>query len=148
MTETLAYARRPFYRHLYFQVLVAIVLGISLGFFAPAWGERMKPLGDGFIRLIGMMTAPIIFQSSVTGISGIGDLKKLGRVGVKAIVYFEVITTMALLIGLGVVTWIGPGVGINADPATLDTKAVAQYTTSGEHLSTVDFILNVIPDQA
>jgi aerobic C4-dicarboxylate transport protein len=147
MTETTVSARRPFYRHLYFQVLVAIVLGISLGFFKPAWGEQMKPLGDGFIKLIRMMIAPIIFSTVVTGIAGIGDLKKLGRVGIKAIVFFEVVTTMALLIGLGVVTWIQPGAGINANPATLDMKSVAQYTTSGEHLSTVDFIMNVIPDQ-
>jgi aerobic C4-dicarboxylate transport protein len=140
--------KTPFYRLLYFQVLVAITLGVALGFFSPAWGTKMKPLGDGFIKLIRMMIAPIIFSTVVTGIAGMGDLKKLGRVGIKSIVFFEVVTTMALLIGLGVVTWVQPGAGINANPATLDMKSVAQYTTSGQQLSTVDFILNVIPDQA
>ena len=140
--------KTAFYQLLYFQVLVAITLGVALGFFSPAWGEKMKPLGDGFIKLIRMMIAPIIFSTVVTGIAGMGDLKKLGRVGIKSIAFFEVVTTMALLIGLGVVTWVQPGAGINANPATLDMKSVAQYTTSGQQLSTVDFILNVIPDQA
>src|ERR1022692_213536 len=119
--------KTPFYRLLYFQVLVAIALGVALGFFSPAWGEKMKPLGDAFIKLIRMMIAPVIFSTVVTGIAGMGDLRKLGRVGIKAMVFFEVVTTMALLIGLGVVTWVRPGAGINANPATLDTKAVAQY---------------------
>jgi aerobic C4-dicarboxylate transport protein len=141
-------AKTPFYRLLYFQVLVAIAIGVALGFYAPATGEKMKPLGDGFIKLIRMMIAPIIFSTVVTGIAGMGDLRKLGRVGIKAIVFFEVITTLALLIGLGVVSWVQPGAGINANPATLDTKSVAQYTTSGQQLSTTDFILNIIPDQA
>ena len=141
-------AKPPFYKLLYFQVLVAIVLGVALGFFAPAWGEQMKPLGDGFIKLIRMMIAPIIFSTVVTGIAGMGDLKKLGRVGIKSIAFFEIVTTMALLIGLGVVTWVQPGKGINANPETLDMKSVAQFTTSGQHLTTTDFLLNIIPDQA
>src|SRR6266446_939494 len=140
-------SKPPFYRLLYFQVLVAIVLGVALGFFSPAWGEKMKPLGDGFIKLIRMMIAPVIFSTVVTGIAGMGDLRKLGRVGIKAMVFFEVVTTLALLIGLAVVTLVQPGAGINADPATLDMKSVAQYTTSGQQLSTVDFLLNIIPDQ-
>ena len=140
-------SKTPFYRLLYFQVLVAIALGVALGFISPGWGEKMKPLGDGFIKLIRMMIAPVIFSTVVTGIAGMGDLKKLGRVGIKAMVYFEVITTIALLIGLGVVTLVQPGAGINADPATLDMKAVTQYTTSGAQLTTADFILNIIPDQ-
>jgi len=140
-------ARRPLYRELYFQVLVAITLGVALGFFNPPLAEKMKPLGDGFIKLIRMMIAPIIFATVVTGIAGMGDMKKLGRVGIKALLYFEVVTTMALIIGLVIVTIVQPGAGINADPKTLDTKAVAQYTTSGAQLSTVDFIMNVIPDQ-
>src|SRR6185369_4358525 len=139
--------RRPFYRALFFQVLVAIVLGVALGVFNPPLAEKMKPLGDGFIKLIRMMIAPIIFCTVVTGIAGMSDMKKLGRVGVKALLYFEVVTTAALLIGLLIVTVVKPGAGINADPSSLDTKAVAQYTTSGEHLSTVDFFMNVIPDQ-
>jgi len=139
--------RRPLYRELYFQVLVAITLGVALGFFNPPLAEKMKPLGDGFIKLIRMMIAPIIFTTVVTGIAGMGDMKKLGRVGIKALLYFEVVTTMALIIGLVIVTIVQPGAGINADPKTLDTKAVAQYTTSGAQLSTVDFIMNVIPDQ-
>lgn len=140
-------ARRPIYRALYFQVLVAITLGVALGVFNPPLAEKMKPLGDGFIKLIRMMIAPIIFCTVVTGIAGMGDLKKLGRVGIKALLYFEVVTTMALLIGLVIVTVVQPGAGINADPKTLDAKSVAQYTTSGQQLSTVDFIMNVIPDQ-
>jgi aerobic C4-dicarboxylate transport protein len=147
MATTLSSAQRPFYRSLYFQVLIGILLGISLGFFSPAWGEKMKPLGDGFIKLIRMMIAPIIFCTVVTGIAGMGDMKKLGRVGIKALLYFEVVTTMALLIGLVIVTVVQPGAGINANPATLDVKTVAQYTTSGQQLSTVDFMLNIIPDQ-
>jgi aerobic C4-dicarboxylate transport protein len=146
-SSSLTAVRRPLYRELYFQVLVAIALGIALGFFNPPLAQTMKPLGDGFIKLIRMMIAPIIFTTVVTGIAGMGDMKKLGRVGVKALVYFEVVTTLALVIGLVIVTIVQPGAGINADPATLDAKSVAQYTTSGAALSTVDFFMNIIPDQ-
>ncbi len=142
-----AAARRPIYLELYFQVLVAIILGVALGFFNPPLAEKMKPFGDGFIKLIRMMIAPIIFTTVVTGIAGMGDMKKLGRVGIKALLYFEVVTTLALVIGLVIVTVVQPGAGINADPSTLDVKAVAQYTTSGQQLSTVDFFMNIIPDQ-
>jgi aerobic C4-dicarboxylate transport protein len=147
ISSPLIAVRRPLYRELYFQVLVAIALGIALGFFNPPLAQTMKPLGDGFIKLIRMMIAPIIFTTVVTGIAGMGDMKKLGRVGVKALLYFEVVTTLALVIGLVIVTIVQPGAGINADPATLDAKAVAQYTTSGAQLSTVDFFMNIIPDQ-
>lgn len=140
-------ARKPLYKELYFQVLIAIALGIALGFFNPPLAQQMKPLGDGFVKLIRMMIAPIIFTTVVTGIAGMGDMKKLGRVGVKALLYFEVVTTAALVIGLVVVKVVRPGAGINADPATLDAKSIAQYTTSGEKLSSVDFIMNIIPDQ-
>ena len=133
-------------RHLYVQVLIAIVLGVILGYTEPAWGAAMKPLGDAFIKLIKMLIAPIIFTTVVSGIAGMGDLKKIGRVGLKALFYFEVVSTLALVIGLLVVNWIQPGVGINADVATLDTKAVAQYTTAAQHSSTTDFLLHVIPD--
>ena len=139
--------RQPLYKSLFFQVMVAIACGVALGAFNPSLAEKMKPLGDGFIKLIRMMIAPVIFSTVVTGIAGIGDMKKLGRVGVKALLYFEVVTTLALLIGLAVVTIVQPGSPIHADASTLDTKSIAQYTTSGAHVSTADFILNIIPDQ-
>jgi aerobic C4-dicarboxylate transport protein len=134
------------FRHLYVQVLAAIVLGVLLGFWQPEWGTEMKPLGDAFIKLIKMLIAPIIFTTVVTGIAGMGDLKKIGRVGVKALLYFEVVSTLALIIGLLVVNWIQPGAGLNADPATLDARAVAQYTAAAQHVSTVDFLLHIIPN--
>src|SRR4029077_7541449 len=127
-SSPLTAVRRPLYRELYFQVLVAIALGVALGFFNPPLAQTMKPLGDGFIKLIRMMIGPIIFTTVVTGIAGMGDMKKLGRVGMKALLYFEVVTTLALVIGLVIVTIVQPGAGINADPATLDIKSVAQYT--------------------
>ena len=134
------------FRHLYVQVLAAIGLGVLLGHYQPALGEQMKPLGDGFIKLIKMLIAPIIFITVVTGIAGMDDLKKLGRVGLKALLYFEVVSTLALIIGLVVVNWIQPGAGFNADPATLDTKAIAQYTTAASHSSLTEFLLHIIPD--
>jgi aerobic C4-dicarboxylate transport protein len=106
----------------------------------------MKPLGDGFIKLIRMMIAPIIFLTVVAGIAGIGDMKKMGRVGLKALLYFEVLTTAALLIGLLVVKLVRPGAGINANPATLDASAIQQYTGAGKAPHTVDFLLNIIPE--
>lgn len=137
---------RRFYESLYFQVITGILIGVALGALYPSAGESMKPLGDGFIKVIRMMIGPVIFCTVVTGIANIGDLKKLGLVGVKALLYFEVVTTFALLIGLAVVKIVQPGAGINANPATLDAKAVAQYTTSGQQLHAVDFLLNIIPD--
>lgn len=130
---------------LYIQVLIAIVLGCLLGWFEPKWGVAMKPLGDGFIKLVKMMIGPIIFTTVVAGIGVLGDLKKVGRVGLKALLYFEVVTTLALIIGLVVVNLIKPGVGIHANPATLDTKAIESYTTTAAHQSTVEFILKIIP---
>jgi aerobic C4-dicarboxylate transport protein len=138
--------RGRFYESLYFQVISGILIGVALGALYPSAGESMKPLGDGFIKVIRMMIGPVIFCTVVTGIANIGDLKKLGRVGVKALLYFEVVTTFALLIGLAVVKIVQPGAGINANPATFDAKAVAQYTTSGQQLHAVDFLLNIIPD--
>ena len=134
------------FRHLYVQVLVAIVLGVLLGHYEPELGEKMKPLGDGFIKLIKMLIAPIIFATVVTGIAGMGDLKKIGRVGLKALLYFEVVSTLALIIGLLVVNWIQPGAGFNANPATLDTKSIEQYTTAAQHTSVADFVLHIIPN--
>ncbi len=131
---------------LYLQVLVAIVIGILLGYFDPGLGEKMKPFGDAFIKLMRMLIAPIIFTTVVVGFAGMGDLKKIGRVGGKAVLYFEIVTTLALIIGLVVANVFKPGEGIHANVATLDTKAVASYAQAAEHLSTVDFLLNIIPN--
>jgi aerobic C4-dicarboxylate transport protein len=135
-----------FHRTLYFQVLVGIAAGVALGAFYPSLGEQMKPFGDAFIKLIRMMIAPIVFLTVVVGIGNIGDMSKLGRVGLKALLYFEVLSTMALVIGLVVVKAARPGAGINANPATLDVKSIQQYTASGKAIHTVDFLLNIIPE--
>jgi aerobic C4-dicarboxylate transport protein len=140
-----ATTKKPLYTHLYFQVLTGISIGILLGYLWPSTGAAMRPLGDGFIRLIRMIIAPIIFGTVVVGIARMGDMKNVGRIGVRALVYFEIVSTLALLIGLVVINVYRPGVGINADPATLDAKAVAAYTSTAERLSTVDFLMNVIP---
>ncbi|RNC68452.1 MAG: dicarboxylate/amino acid:cation symporter [Desulfuromonadales bacterium] len=137
---------KKFYQHLYFQVLVAIAFGVLLGYYMPETGTAMKPLGDGFVKLIKMIIAPIIFCTVVTGIAGMQDMKKVGRVGGKALLYFEVVSTLALAIGLAVVTFIKPGAGFNADVAKLDAKAVSAYTTAAtKSHSTVDFLMNIIP---
>jgi aerobic C4-dicarboxylate transport protein len=137
--------RAPLYTRLYFQVVTGIILGVLLGFLWPETGAAMRPLGDGFIKLIRMIIAPIIFLTVVVGIAKMGDMKDVGRIGIKALVYFEVVSTLALVIGLLVVNVFQPGVGINADPATLDAKAVASYTTGAQSMSTTQFILNIIP---
>ncbi|HEX7904840.1 MAG TPA: dicarboxylate/amino acid:cation symporter [Chitinophagaceae bacterium] len=131
---------------LYVQVLIAITIGILLGYFYPDFAVRLKPLGDGFIKLIKMMIAPIIFCTIVTGIAGMQNTKKVGRVGLKAILYFEVVTTLALIIGILVINLLKPGVGMNVDPATLDTKAVESFITESKNQSVPDFLLHVIPD--
>ena len=137
---------RPWYRHLYVQVLCAIALGALLGHFYPDIGAAMKPLGDTFIKLIKMLIAPIIFCTVVHGIASMENMKKVGRVGVKALVYFEVMTTVALIIGLIIVNLWRPGAGMNIDPATLDTKAVAAFTAKAAEQSTLDFFLHIIPN--
>lgn len=137
---------RKLYNSLYFQVIVAIILGILLGVWQPSIGESMKPLGDGFIKLVKMMIAPIIFATIVTGIAGMQDTKKVGRVGIKAIIYFEVISTLALIIGLLVVNLFQPGAGMNIDPLTLDQSAVAKYVKAPQGHGVVDFFLNIIPE--
>jgi aerobic C4-dicarboxylate transport protein len=137
---------KRFYQHLYFQVLFAISIGVILGNFYPETGTAMKPLGDGFIKLIKMIIAPIIFCTVVTGIAGMEDMKKVGRVGGKALLYFEVVTTLALAIGLFIVSVIQPGVGFNADVTKLDTKALTAYTTAAKSQSLVDFVMNIIPN--
>ena len=138
--------KKKIYQILYFQVLVAIIAGVCVGFLNPSFGASLKPLGDGFIKLIKMVIAPIVFLTVVAGIAGIGDMKKLGRVGVKALLYFEVVSTISLFIGLAVVTYFKPGMGINADPKTLDAKAVAQYAAAGKSQNAADFLLHIIPD--
>ena len=138
-------AHKKFFQSLYFQVLFAIFIGILLGSFFPTLGAQMKPLGDGFIKLIKMMIAPIIFCTVVVGIAGMEDMKKVGKTGGLALLYFEVVSTLALLIGLVIVNVIRPGVGMNVDPRSLDTKALAAYTGPGKLQTTTEFLLNVIP---
>jgi len=137
--------KKPIYKSLYAQVLTAIAVGIALGHFYPDIGASMKPLGDGFIKLIKMLIAPIIFCTVVVGIAGMEDMKKVGRVGGKALLYFEIVSTVALFLGLIVVNVLKPGVGLNADVSTLDTKALTAITSKAEPLSTVDFFMHLIP---
>jgi aerobic C4-dicarboxylate transport protein len=143
---------KPLYARLYVQVLTAIVIGALLGYFYPDTPDnpnnlaaQMRPLGDAFIKLIRMMIAPIIFCTVVVGIAKMGDMKEVGRVGIKALIYFEVTTTVALVIGLIVVNVFEPGRGINANPAQLNAGAVASYANTAHGQSTVDFLLNIIP---
>jgi aerobic C4-dicarboxylate transport protein len=133
-------------KSLYLQVIIAILAGIVIGVFYPAFAVQLKPLGDGFIKLVKMMIGPVIFCTIVSGIAGMQNTKKVGRVGVKAIIYFEVVTTFALLIGLVVINILKPGSGMNIDPASLDMKAVENYTGQGKSQSVTDFILNIIPE--
>jgi aerobic C4-dicarboxylate transport protein len=144
--RTAAQPHKPIYTNLYFQVLTAIVIGILLGYFYPKLGEQMKPFGDGFIKLIKMLIAPIIFCTVVHGIASMGDLKQVGRVGLKALIYFEGVTTLALIVGLIVVNVMQPGAGMNIDPKTLDTKTIQVYTTKAGQESTVDFLMHIIPN--
>src|SRR5450432_1482594 len=136
---------KKFYRTLYFRVLVGIFLGVLLGVVSPSTAGKMEPLGLGFIKLIRMMIGPIIFFTVVVGIASIGDMRKLGRVGMKALLYFEVLTTVALLIGLAVVDVVQPGAGMNVDASKLDASAIQSFAAQGKHLSSVDFVMNIIP---
>ncbi len=137
---------QPFYKNLYFQVLVGIALGVILGYLAPERGAAMRPLGDGFIKLIKMLIAPIVFATVTVGIAQMGHMKDVGRIGVRALVYFEVVSTVALVIGLIVVNVLQPGSGLHIDASALDSKSVAAYTSGTQHLSAVDFVMNVIPN--
>ena len=139
-------ARRPWYTVLYIQVLIAIGFGVAIGYFDPKLGVALKPLGDGFIALIRMMIAPVIFCTIVHGIASMGDLKKVGRVGLKTLVYFETVSTLALAIGLLVGNLMEPGKGFNIDPATLDPNAVASYVTRAKEEGIVSHLLAIIPD--
>lgn len=138
-------ARAPWYRSLYLQVLVAIALGVALGHFMPQLGEQMKPLGDGFIKLIKMIIAPIIFCTVVLGIAGMENMKKVGKTGGLALLYFEVVSSVALVIGLVVVNLVQPGAGMHVDANALDTKGISAYVEPGKMKGTVDFLLSVIP---
>jgi aerobic C4-dicarboxylate transport protein len=131
---------------LYLQVLVAIAAGVLFGFISPEHAAAMRPLGDGFIKLVKMMIAPIVFTTVVVGIAHMGAMKDVGRIGLRALAYFEVVSSVALLIGLVVVTVIKPGAGVGFNPAAADASAVSAYASASQHLSTVDFLLNVIPD--
>jgi aerobic C4-dicarboxylate transport protein len=137
--------RRPWYSILYIQVLIAIAIGILLGYYWPKTGIAMKPLGDGFISLIKMMIAPVIFCTVVHGISSMGDLRKVGRVGVKTLVYFEAVSTVALAVGLLVGRIVRPGAGFNIDPASLDVNAVSNYVTRAKEEGIVPHLLAIIP---
>ena len=138
--------KKPIYKSLYVQVIAAIILGVLLGHFLPATGAAMKPLGDGFIKLIKMMIAPIIFCTVVVGVAGMEDMKKVGKTGGLAILYFEVVSTIALIVGLIIVNVVQPGAGMNIDPASLDANAIAQYTGPGKMHTTTEFIMHIIPN--
>jgi len=138
--------KKPLYKSLYLQVIVAIVLGVLLGHFYPETGTAMKPFGDGFIKLIKMIIAPIIFCTVVVGIAGMEDMKKVGKTGGFALLYFEIVSTIALIVGLVIVNTVQPGAGMNIDPASLDTKGIAAFTKPGQMASTTDFLLNIIPN--
>ncbi|WP_300001140.1 dicarboxylate/amino acid:cation symporter [uncultured Cedecea sp.] len=133
------------FKTLYFQVLIAITLGVLLGHFYPDLGAEMKPLGDGFVKLIKMIIAPVIFCTVVTGIAGMESMKAVGKTGGMALLYFEVVSTIALIIGLVIVNVVKPGAGMNIDPATLDTKAVAVYAEQASQQGIIPFILDIIP---
>jgi aerobic C4-dicarboxylate transport protein len=137
---------RPFYMGLSFQVLVGVAIAIILGYASPTRAIAMKPLGDVFIRLISMIITLVIFCTLVTGIAGMEDMKKVGRVGGKALLYFEVVSTLALLIGLVVGNVVHPGSGLNVDPATLDPKAVAEYAGQAKAQSVTEFLVHIIPN--
>ena len=137
---------RPLYKSLYAQVITAIIIGVILGHFWPHVGESMKPLGDGFIKLIKMIIAPIIFCTVVIGIAGMEDMKKVGKTGGLALLYFEIVSSIALIVGLVIINLVQPGAGMNVDAASLDTKQVAQYTGPGKMQGTVEFLLGIIPN--
>ena len=153
-------AKKPIYKSLYFQVIVAIIAGILVGHFSPSGtqiingveqyvpglGEQLKPLGDAFIRLIKMIIAPVIFCTVVSGIAGMESMKSVGKTGGVALLYFEIVSTIALVIGLVVINIVKPGVGMNVDPASLDTTGISKYVATGESQSTIDFLMNIIPN--
>ena len=149
MAKTKTIPRRPWYvPSLTTQILIGLVVGGLRGYMSPKWGNNVYFLRDIFLNLIKSIIAPLIFSTLVVGIAGGGDLKQVGRMGAKALLYFEMVSTLALVIGLVIVNAVRPGSGMNVDPATLDAKAVAAYTGTGQLQSTTDFLLNVIPTSA
>jgi aerobic C4-dicarboxylate transport protein len=138
-------AAPPARNTLYLQVLAGIVIGGLIGSVKPAWGVELRPLGDAFVNLVKMLIGPIIFTTVVVGLAGMGDLKKIGRVGAKALIYFEVVTTFALIIGLVVANVFTPGAGFHADPTRLETGGLARYTSVAKQMGTVDFLMHLIP---
>ena len=142
----MAEPRRRLYKSLYFQVLVAVALGVLVGWMWPSLGAALKPLGDGFIKLVKMIITPVIFLTVVTGIAGMRDLGAFGRIAAKALSYFIVVSTLALAVGLIVANTVQPGAGLNVDPASLDTGKVAIYVSEAKETSVTGFLLNIIPD--
>ncbi|MDZ4395410.1 dicarboxylate/amino acid:cation symporter [Cypionkella sp.] len=143
---SVAQAPRPFYRHLYFQVIFAIILGALIGHFWPSFGESLNPLGDGFIKLVKMIIAPVIFLTIVTGLAGMTSLRGVGSVAAKAFGYFFVFSTLALVVGLIVANVVQPGAGMNIDPSTLDASAVQGYSEKAHESTVTGFVLSIIPD--
>ncbi|SFF25104.1 aerobic C4-dicarboxylate transport protein [Paenibacillus algorifonticola] len=141
-------SRQPFYKGLFFQIMLSIVAGIAVGYLWPTFGVALKPVGDGFIRLIKMVIAPLVFVVVVLGIAKVGNIKTVGRIGGKTLLYFEVITTLALIIGMVIANLMNPGAGMNIDPATLSTDGVEQATKNGHLPSGSEFFLNIIPESA
>ncbi|HEX5476070.1 MAG TPA: C4-dicarboxylate transporter DctA [Vicinamibacterales bacterium] len=137
--------RQAVYKSLAAQVLLGIVLGIAIGYFAPTRAVQMQPLGDGFIKLVKMLIAPIVFATVVVGIAQIGTMGEVGRIGVRALVYFEIVSSLALFIGLVVVLVWQPGSGLRIDPSSIDMASIAAYTSSSRHLSTTQFLSNIVP---
>ena len=135
-------SKKPLYSHLYVQVLTAIAAGVALGHLFPETGEAMKPLGDIFIKAVKMIISPVIFCTVVHGIASAGDLRRVGKIGLKALIYFEVLTTLALLIGLVAMNLTQPGAGMNVDPAALDTRGIASVTTSSASSMSVVVLLH------
>ena len=146
MSSSTSTAKKPLYKSLYVQVLTAVVIGVALGYLKPELGAQMKPLGDAFIKLIKMMIAPIIFCTVVVGIAGMEDMKKVGKTGGLALLYFEVVSSVSLVVGLVIVNLLTPGAGMNIDPASLDTKSIAAYTGPGKMQTTVGFLMDIIPE--
>ena len=142
----MARSARPFWRSLYFWVLVGIALGVLVGWLSPTTGKALKPLGDGFISLVKMIITPVIFLTIVTGIAGMADLKAFGRVGLKAILYFLAVSTLSLAIGLVVANLVQPGAGLNVDPHALDISAISHFSSEAQHQDVVSFILGIIPN--
>jgi len=138
--------KTPWYKHLYVQVLIAIIVGVLFGHFAPDAGTQMKPLGDTFIKVIRLLIAPIVFCTIVSGIANMKSLKNIGKIGIKALLYFEILTTLALIIGLVSVNIMQPGAGMHINPATLDAKAISSYTQAAHDQSVVGFLTHIIPE--